>query len=122
MQTLVGQQVFVGLGAFKTSGQGFNRRGRRGCNATQQSEGGIPHQSGASGHSLAFGDLCQFAAVVLHGVKEIAPVTTELVSQLSFHAPGKTAAVFCLCLPLDDVPATALHEMAGQLLAQRIAS
>ena len=61
-----------------------------------------------------------FTAVGLHGVKKGAPVAGELVGELGFHAAGKAPAVVGFGLPFHDVFAAALHEVAGQLLAQRV--
>ena len=121
VQAFVGQQVFGGFTAFQAGGEGLDgcRWGRG--HAAQQGQGGVPHEAGAACGALAFGGFREFAAVVLHGVEEVAPVAAELVGQLGFHAPCEASAVFCFGLPFGNVFAAALHEVAGQFLAQRVA-
>ena len=117
VQAFVGQQVFCGLAAFQSGGECLDGRRRGRGHAAQQGQGGVPHQAGAACGALAFGGFCEFAAVVLHGVEEVAPVAAELVGQLGFHAPGEAATVFCFGLPFGNVLAAALYEVAGQFLA-----
>lgn len=69
---------------------------------------------------LLLNGFSQFAAVILHGVEERAPFATELVGELGFHATGKTSSVMGLGLPFNDILATALDEVAGQFLTQRV--
>ena len=76
--------------------------------------------SGAALLFLLLNGFSQFAAVILHGVEERAPFAAELIGKLGFHAAGKTSSVMGLGLPFNDVLATALDEVAGQFLTQRV--
>ena len=95
------------------------RSGGRG-HAAQQGQRGVPDQPGATLVAGLLHGFGQFAAVGLHVVEEAAPGTAEAVGELGFHAAREARAVLRSGLPFGNVFAAALHELARQLVAQRV--
>ena len=125
MQAFVFEQIvstFSGQGlgfAFQAGRQRLDCGGRAGGHTTQQGQRGVPNEAGTARLGL-FHRLCHLAAIRLHSIEKSTPIAGELVRELGFHAAGKASAILRVRLPFDDVFATALHKVAGKLVAQGI--
>ena len=120
VQALIAEKRLIRHSAFQPCGQRLDGGCGRRCHAAQQCQGGVPDEARATLLFLLLNGFSQFAAVILHGVEERAPFAAELIGKLGFHAAGKTSSVMGLGLPFNDVLATALDEVAGQFLTQRV--
>jgi len=89
---------------------------RRGTDATQQGQRGVPDHVPA-GAVAALGALGELHAIVLHGVEKLAPFAGQAVRHFGREPAGKDACI----LPLLDVLAAALDEVLGELLAESAA-